>query len=197
MSASKLKLQYSGFVFEAEGEPSWIESQLEKFNSRVDSLRATTTQPNGNANTQIAPATVAVNPPPSGAPVGNLASFLIAKSATVNQVRKFLVTAEWLHQKGTQVITTTMVAKALSDYRQSRLGNPSDCLGKNIGKGYCEKTEGGFFVTPEGRASIGTATPVPGSSAELEESAPSPSAENEIPNDDETKSDGDATAGKA
>jgi hypothetical protein len=155
MSTSKIKIQYGNVSFEAEGDPAWVVEQVEKFNARVDTRKA-------------APQSAAFSPlggelPSNGftanAPIGNLSSFLIAKSATTNQNRKFLATAEWLTQKGKAVLTTGDITKALNDYKQSRLGNATECLNRNIGKGFCEKTEGGFFVTPEGRSAIGTAEP--------------------------------------
>ena len=36
-----------------------------------------------------------------------------------------------------------------------KLSNPSDSLNSNVGKGYCEKDGKHFFVTPEGRQSLG------------------------------------------
>jgi hypothetical protein len=38
----------------------------------------------------------------------------------------------------------------LVDNQQKRLANPADCLNKNVSKGFCEKNDGGFYITPEG-----------------------------------------------
>ncbi len=86
---------------------------------------------------------------------GTLAAFLKAKGATSNQVRKFLSTAIWLHDRDKKDrLTTGDVTKALADNQQSRLSNASDCLNQNVGKGFCEKDGKGFYVTEEGRAEI-------------------------------------------
>ena len=84
----------------------------------------------------------------------SLASHIRAKGADGNQVLRFLVTADWLRLRG-QAISTTAVAKALQENQQSRLANPSDALNKNVGKGFCEKTKDGFFITPEGLRELG------------------------------------------
>jgi len=65
-----------------------------------------------------------------------------------------LATAEWLHRKGHKNITTRDVAKALQDNHQKRLGNPADCLNKNVSKGHCEKIGKEFFVTDDGRETL-------------------------------------------
>lgn len=82
---------------------------------------------------------------------GSLASQIKAKRADKNQVLRFLATAQWLASRDEAPLTTTAVAKALSDHNQKRLSNPADCLNKNVGKGFCEKRkDGSFFITPEG-----------------------------------------------
>ncbi|MGJ8629052.1 MAG: hypothetical protein ACSHXB_18990 [Sulfitobacter sp.] len=53
---------------------------------------------------------------------------------------------------------TAEISKSLKDNQQSKLSNPSECLNKNVGKGFCEKTSEGFFVTPEGWAELGEST---------------------------------------
>jgi len=84
-----------------------------------------------------------------------LATYLSNKSATTDQTKKFLATAGWLHQKGSKTMTTGDVTKALKDNNQSRLSNASQCLNNNVGKGFCEKADGSFFITPEGLKSLG------------------------------------------
>lgn len=86
---------------------------------------------------------------------GTLASFLREKNATGSQRMKFLATAEWLHRKGSKHIKTGDVTAALREAQQTRLGNPADCLNKNVAQGYCEKNGSGFFVTDEGRTHLG------------------------------------------
>ncbi|RKY83799.1 hypothetical protein DRQ11_12510, partial [candidate division KSB1 bacterium] len=78
--------------------------------------------------------------------------FLNEKDATKNQLNKFLATAIWLHAKGKNRLKTSDITAALKDAQQTRLGNPSDCLNKNVKKGYIEKDGTEFFVTQEGRS---------------------------------------------
>lgn len=85
-----------------------------------------------------------------------LASFLKQTKSKSSQVRRFLATAEWLHRSGKEALTTRDVSSALDKNRQNKLSNPADCLNKNVTKGYCEKRTGGqFYVTDEGRKSLG------------------------------------------
>jgi hypothetical protein len=83
-----------------------------------------------------------------------LPSFLNEKGALKNQTKKFLATAVWLEAKGKTRIKTTDVGRALKDSNQSRLANPSDCLNKNVSKGFCEKDGSEFFVTDDGKKSF-------------------------------------------
>ncbi len=87
----------------------------------------------------------------------SLASYIREKGADGNQTQRFLVTADWLRRRG-QALSSGAVAKALTDNQQSRVSNPADCLNKNVGKGFCEKTkDGSFFITPEGLKELGYA----------------------------------------
>jgi hypothetical protein len=83
-----------------------------------------------------------------------LPSFLQEKNATRNQTKKFLATGVWLEARGQNRLQTNDVTKALKDANQSRLGNPADCLNKNVSKGYCEKEGKQFFVTDDGKNSL-------------------------------------------
>lgn len=85
----------------------------------------------------------------------SLASHIKSKAAEKNQTLRFLATADWLRLRGMETLTTAAVAKALLDNHQSRLGNPADCLNKNVAKGCCEKVNGGFYITPEGLKELG------------------------------------------
>lgn len=84
----------------------------------------------------------------------SLASHIKAKCSDGSQVLRFLVTSDWLRRRG-RPLTAGAVAKALLDNQQPRLANPADCLNKNVAKGFCEKTNDGFFVTPEGLKELG------------------------------------------
>ncbi len=85
-----------------------------------------------------------------------LATFLKQTKSKSSQVKRFLATAEWLHRSGKEALTTRDVSSALDKNRQNKLSNPADCLNKNVTKGFCEKRTGGqFYVTDEGRKSLG------------------------------------------
>jgi hypothetical protein len=147
MPESKVELGVGSIFFRGEGSESWLSTELDKAIQRIPDLA------------RIAPSPVANNagagggaPQKSG---GTLAAFLKMKNATSNQNRKFLSAAVWLHDRDKKDrLTTGDVTKALSDNQQSRLGNASDCLNQNVGKGFCEKDGKGFYVTEEGRAEV-------------------------------------------
>jgi hypothetical protein len=85
----------------------------------------------------------------------SLPSYLKAKNAGANQNQRFLAVAAWLQKKGTENVTASVVVETLLKHKQAKLGNAPDCLNQNVRKGYCEKTESGFFVTPEGWVHLG------------------------------------------
>jgi len=91
----------------------------------------------------------------SGEFTTTLASYIRDKKGDSNQVDRFLITADWLRRRGTAKLTTAAVSKALKDYQQKRLANPAECLNRNVSKGYCEKADGGLYITPEGLKHLG------------------------------------------
>ncbi|MBN8586096.1 MAG: hypothetical protein J0M37_13480 [Ignavibacteria bacterium] len=141
---SKIEVKLGNFSFFGEGEEKWVTTQLDKLLSRLYEFQKLNENLNakGEVNTQERKKAENENTP--------LASFLKNKNATTNQNRKFLATAAWLHNKGTNKITTSDVSKALKDSNQSRLGNATECLNQNISKGFCEKEGKLFFVTEDG-----------------------------------------------
>jgi hypothetical protein len=85
-----------------------------------------------------------------------LAAYLKAKGGENKQVQRFLATAGWLYRRNEKELSPTAVAKALSRNHQKGLANAADCLNQNVGKGYCEKTEGNkFFITHDGWKQLG------------------------------------------
>jgi hypothetical protein len=150
MSEAKIQIKIGEVEFSGEGEKAWVAAQLERI-------------------LKVAPTIVAATPPlasrraaaPSGdgsnhelaASAQPLATFLRDKNAT-NQVKRFLATAAWLQSKGKDRLTTADVTRALKGSNQSRLGNPADCLNKNVAKGHCEKDGKEFFVTTDGLSSL-------------------------------------------
>ena len=153
MTDVKIHFKAGSVEFSGEGDKEWLEQQLDKLITKLPQLFSITNainpQLSNPANTPHAPMSPDIS-------ISNktLPAFLKEKSATSNQVKKFLATAVWLEAKGKRRISTTDVAKALKDSNQNRLGNPADCLNKNVGKGFCEKDGNEFFVTTEGKDSL-------------------------------------------
>jgi hypothetical protein len=143
MAVAKIQVSIGSIAFSGEGDEVWLEKQLDKLLKAAPELIATTTpEPDKGKKSENGSA-------------GSLAAFLAKKTATDNQIKRFLATAEWLHLKGTKRLQTKDVSKALSDNNQKKLSNPADCLNKNVAKGHCEKDGDNFFVTPEGRSALG------------------------------------------
>lgn len=153
MSEVKIQFKLGSIEFSGEGEKEWISQQLDKLLQQAPQLLSITPSP---AVTSIPPGTVGHNPMAADPAVAHqpLATFLKSKDATTNQTKKFLVTAIWLESKGKSRMTTSDITKALKDSNQTRIGNPADCLAKNISKGFCEKDGTQFFVTEEGKDSV-------------------------------------------
>jgi hypothetical protein len=152
MADAKIEIKVGAVSFSGEGEGKWLSEQLDKVIEKLPQLAsvapAAPTAAGGGGGAQ----THHANPN-----VGTLAAFLTAKKATSNQVRKFLATATWLHDRtGESRTTTSAVAKALKDNNQGKLTNAANCLNQSASKGHCEKDgKNGFFVTEAGRTSLG------------------------------------------
>jgi hypothetical protein len=148
MSDGKIEFKLGSIEFKGEGSQEWVTKQLDKIIEKAPSLL------------KIAP--TEQQTPRDHTPMGSdpqiasqtLVKFLKEKNATTNQVTKYLATAVWLEAKGKKRLTTPDITKALKDSSQSRLGNASDCLNKNITKGFCEKEGKEFFVTEDGKNSL-------------------------------------------
>lgn len=151
MSSAKIDVQVGQIKFSGEGEQDWLAKQLDRILAQAEKL------------IQLVPEKAdETDGSPEKKPMGKdqaiakktLPSYLQEKGATRNQVKKFLVTAVWLEAKGSNRMTTADVTKALKTTNQTRLGNPADCLNKNVTKGFCEKEGQHFFVTGEGKDSL-------------------------------------------
>jgi len=148
MADVKIQMKIGEVEFSGEGEQAWVGAQLDRILKAAPTIissapRAPDSSPHSRAS--VADSNAAAQP---------LASYLRDKNASNNQVKKFLATAVWLGGKGKNRLTTADVTRALKDSNQSRLGNPADCLNKNVAKGHCEKDGKEFFVTTEGVASL-------------------------------------------
>lgn len=153
MATAKIELTLGSIAFSGEGEETWVSAQLDKILERAPALVKIV--PQMEATSQAA----AVLPKQVSALADDaissqtLSSFLRARDAK-SGLRRFLATAVWLHARGSPRLSTGDVTKALRDSNQSRLTNASDCLSKNVSKGYIERDGKRFFVTDEGKESV-------------------------------------------
>lgn len=143
----KIELNIGGISFSGEGDQSWLAEQVAVLIEAAKSNQIIDSPTNGSPD----------NDPEqrSTANIGSLNSYLKSRGAENVQVQRFLATAAWLHHRGEEPLTSTLVSRALRDNQQKRLGNPADCLNQNVGRGFCEKTPDGFFITPEGWQQLG------------------------------------------
>jgi hypothetical protein len=147
MAEAKVQIKLGMIEFSGEGEEKWVAEQLDKVLAQAsDLLRLSLAVGTGKkgGGDDIPP--LETNDP--------LATFLKSKGVGTNQIKRFLATAIWLSGKGSKMLSTGDVTKALRDNLQPKLTNPSDALNKNISKGFCEKAGRQFFVTPDGFASM-------------------------------------------
>src|SRR5437016_5093572 len=99
MSQVKIQIKVGDVEFCGEGEQGWVSTQLERILKAAPALAAVKAKDRPESgsthnDTQIA-----------AAGSQSLASLLRDKNAAVNQVRKFLATATWLHAKGKKRLT--------------------------------------------------------------------------------------------
>lgn len=145
---TKIRVRAGEVEVEYEGAESFLDKKLPELIAQLSALDANTRPDDVTDGGDR-------NKPAGGSDPGALGSFLRKYNASVNQMQRFLATSQWLHLRGSQTIKTSEVSKALQGNHQSRLGNPSEFLNKNVAKGFCEKSGSGFFVTEEGRAELG------------------------------------------
>ena len=143
----KIELTIGNVKFSGEADQDWLDQQISKLIDIAPQVQITASGDGVPSKSE----------PELDRSVSNesLASFLRAKGGDTVQVQRFLATAAWLRRRGYEELTTRAVSKALRDNQQKRLGNPADCLNQNVGRGFCEKTSGGFFITPEGWRHLG------------------------------------------
>lgn len=143
----KVELKIGEMSFSGEGDQVWLDDQISKLLEAAtsDEIRdVISTGANASEERQSEPTRNE-----------SLPTYLRNKGGEKSQVKRFLATATWLYRRGETNLTTRLVGKALRENHQKRLGNPSDCLNKNVSKGHCEKTAGGFFITPDGWNALG------------------------------------------
>lgn len=148
MATARIRVKLGAMSFSGEGESAWVAEQLDKVLGALPPLPV----PAGVEG--AAEAHAETGDPPAG--IAPLASYIKTRGGDSNQVRRFLVTADWLRLRGEKTLTTAVVARALRDHQQKRLGNPADCLNQNVARGLCEKTGARtFYLTPEGLKTLG------------------------------------------
>ena len=151
MADAKIEIRVGAFSFTGEGTEKWLSGELDKLLAKIPELVKVTPTESGDDSATGTATKVRKN-----GNVGTLAHFLRDKSATDNQVKKFLATAVWLHEtNGKDRLTTSEVKAALKRANQSKINNPSDALNQNVSKGHAEKDGGSFFITDPGRTSLG------------------------------------------
>ena len=115
MAEAKLELVRGRFEFRAEGGESWLAQQFDKVLATLPPLTADVDQVEEESPADNASAQEVTGGQPARKNVP-LAAFLKEKNATVNQRRKFLATAVWLHdQRDQKRVTTGDVIKALAE----------------------------------------------------------------------------------
>lgn len=156
MADSKLEIKVGSITFSGEGTGEWLSKQLDKVLAKIPELVAVAPQENGRNGDGGGNTGSGGHEPSSGRASGTLAAYLKATGSTSVQTRKFLATATWLHDsQDKKRITTKEVSDALNGHNQGKLKNASENLNQNVGKGHCVKDGRTFYVTPEGRASLG------------------------------------------
>jgi hypothetical protein len=154
MHEARIEFTIGAVSFMGEGDKDWVAAQLDKILEKAPEL------------TKLAPKKQAAKMAPSDSNQAiqmqqddsiaqqTLPGFLQERGAIKPQIRKFLATAIWLTAKDKDRLATSDVTQALRESKQSRLSNASDCLNKNVAKGFCEKDGKEFFVTQEGKDSL-------------------------------------------
>lgn len=147
MSDAKIQITVGAISFSGEGSESWLEKQLDKMLAAAPKLASIKPAQSAGKKADDDEAASNGSAPP-------LPKYLSDKNATSSQNRKFLATAAWLHLKGADRFSTADVTKALADAKQKRIGNASEAMNQNVGKGFVEKDVKGCYVTEEGQAEL-------------------------------------------
>lgn len=157
MSDSKIQIKVGIVEFSGEGDPAWLNTQLDKILLKIpELLKIELADPALKLASKKGQKSTSEGSSDGQDKRKNLAIFLKDKSATTNQTKKFLATAVFLQLGGKSRLTTSDITTALKNSNQSKIGNASDMLQKNVGKGFCEKDGSkDFFVTSEGFADLG------------------------------------------
>ena len=146
---AKVDIKIGALAFAGEGDKEWLAKQLDKLIQHAPSLLSIAPGPESHGD-----GTEHHHKAVSGGKAAPLASFLKSKNVTGDQ-DKFLATAAWLHLKGTSRLTPAVVIKAMDENDQGKVTNPSLVLKRLVKKGYCERSGAQFYVTDDGKKSLG------------------------------------------
>lgn len=150
MNQSKIEVNVGAVSFCGEGEQEWLAAQLDKVLKAAPEIsRAQPVDPVHASKVESGAGSH------DGQFATTLATYIREKGGEGNQVDRFLITSDWLRRRGEKKLTTAAVSKALKGNHQKKLINAADCLNKNVSKGFCEKADGGFYITPDGLAKLG------------------------------------------
>lgn len=151
MAEAKIEIKIGQIQFSGEGEQDWVAKQLDKIIIQAEKLVQLASKVEADQPSSTEQRITSEDKTIAGK---TLPAFLSEKQATKTQVKKFLATAIWLDAKGQKRLQTGDVRKALKESSQTPLSNPSQCLNKNLSKGYCAKDGKQFFVTDDGRNNL-------------------------------------------
>lgn len=155
MAESKMSVTIGDFTFSGEGSEEWLSKELDKIVERAEFLVKLAPKPASGEEGLGRKGDSGADSSGSDLKI-SLAKFLKEKDATANQLKKFLVTAVWLHKtKNLTRLKTADVSGALREASQSKINNPSDCLAKNVGAGDVERDGKEFYVTEHGYEKVG------------------------------------------
>ncbi|MGH9748114.1 MAG: hypothetical protein ACRD59_18615 [Candidatus Acidiferrales bacterium] len=148
MADAKIEIKVGAVSFAGEGDGKWVGEQLDKVLSKLHELaRVAPAQPDDAGP---------VPQPVHKKTAGTLAAFLTAKNVKGNKTRKFLATALWIQDtQHKNRLVTRDVTNALSANSQGTVGNATQCLNSNTKRGFCTREGNQFYVTEEGRNSLG------------------------------------------
>jgi hypothetical protein len=152
MADAKLEIKVGSVSFSGEGSEAWLAEQLDKWLETLPSLHEQSADNNRDDD-----ALDEGDDAGEGTGIENkgrgdsLAAYLKNTKSTGNQARKFLATAAWLESNGKDRVTTGDVTKALSDHKQGKLTNASQCLANNVTAGKIVKDgKRQFYVSEDG-----------------------------------------------
>lgn len=155
MSDAKIEIKIGQIQFSGQGEQDWVAKQLDKVIAQAEKLIQLASLPDADdGDGDGGDHDPKPMKPDAAIAKKTLPAFLSEKSATTNQVKKFLATAVWLEAKGKNRLQNKDVTVALRTANQAKIKNTALSLSRNISKGYCEKDGNQFFVTDDGKKSL-------------------------------------------